>query len=318
MFIIICLILSANFAHCSEKSKSEKSKKEEKAAIAKLPSGVTYEIKGQHFGKNILSYMHAKWLAYINKVPLLFKPFPHSNHLILYTHEKKLNESLEWNEIIDVANENDVVYMDTNKNLYVVPFFSECDKGQEAPLSPYFAVDWEDKEFMKDIREMVSPTSGFSPLKLPKGRITVAVHVRKGLPSESQEEIEANPLKYPPDQFYINQIRRLYNTFKGHPMYVFIFTDHKNPAKIAKTFQEVLKNPNITFDWRKNSQNHKMNAVDDFFNMIKFKCLVRPESNFSIAAELIGNFSIIIKPTHSRYVKWRKQTIIDEVDIKVR
>ena len=38
------------------------------------------------------------------------------------------------------------------------------------------------------------------------------------------------------------------------------------------------------------------NMLEDFFALTQFDCLVRPDSNFSIAAEKISDFKIIIYP----------------------
>jgi len=310
-FTLLCLV-------CTTHSYADK-KEQEAAAIAKLPSGVTFEIRGQHLGKNVISYMHAKWIAYTNKIPVLFKPFPHSNQMEMHTHEKKLNDSTEWPKMILVNEETVVSFGDPTKTLYFVPYFEEVDlEYQKQPKGAYFPVNWEDKEFKSQIKQMLTPTSGYTAIQLPKGRITVAVHVRQGIPGETPEEIAANPLKFPNEEYYINQIRRLNDIFKGRPMYIHIFTDQKNPVQITKRIQERLNMHHIIFECRREGNNHKANAVDDLFNMSQFQCLIRPESDFSLAAELIGNFAIVIKPVHHRFVKRKNKEMVDQVHVKVR
>ena len=287
--------------------------KEEKAAMQKLPSRITYEVQGQNFGKNLISYMHAKWISYSNKIPLLIKPFPYSNQLALYASEKKLNDQGVWNSTLTIDDENDVIYMDPAKTLYIVPYFQEIDpEYQETPI-PYFSVNWKDKEFMNQIREMIKPTSGFTPFKLPKGRVTVAVHVKRKANGDTSDDSEMALLKYPPDEFYINQIKRLSEKFKSRPMYVYIFTNHRNPGVIGKAFQEAANAPHITFDWRRTGNHQKGNIVDDFFNMSRFSCLIRPQSNFSIAAELCGSFSLVIKPVKARWSPGKNKYVISQI-----
>lgn len=260
-------------------------------------SGMTYEVRGQSFGQNMLAYIHAKWQSHINQIPLLFKPFPYANQMEMYKKEKTLG-SRRYPKNITVKDENEIIYMDPTKTLYTVPYFPEVDPElvDEFPPPPYFTVLWEDQKFVKALRKMCEPTTGYEEIDLPKGRISIALHVRKGLPGEGKELMAQNPQKFPPHSYYVAQLQKLNEIFKNAPLYVYVFTDHKYPEKVAKALAKEVNLPNALFDCRKGLNNTRSHVVEDFYNMSRFMCLVRPESNYSLVAELIGKHAIVIKP----------------------
>ena len=60
--------------------------------------------------------------------------------------------------------------------------------------------------------------------------------------------------------------------------------------------------------------NHHSNVLEDFFEMARFDCLIRPDSNYSIMAEKIADYKIVISPLS--YKKTGNNIVIDEVQIK--
>ena len=296
-----------------------KSSDSEEKEIKKLPSGITYELRGQSFGQNMLSYFHAKWQTHVNKIPLHFKPFPYSNQLALYKEERKSAER-RFARTVKVKDENDIIYMDPAKTLYTIPFFAEVDPEitEEFPPPPYFTVLWEDHTFTKKIRKLCKPVSSYKELSLPKGRVSIALHVRRGLRREIVEEVSQNPAKFPPNSYYVEQMRKLNEIFKGIPLYVHVFTDYKFPEEIMEELEKELELPNVLFGCRKGVNNSRAHVVDDFYNMSRFMCLIRPISNFSLVAELIGHHAIVIKPVGQRLSQSKKVIVIDKVHRKIR
>lgn len=295
IFLVFCLILP-----CWSLAKEDK---------PDLPSAITQEVRGQSFGQNMLSYIHAKWQSHINQLPFLFQPFPYSNQMEMYKAEKKLGTH-RFLKKIAVKDENQIIYMDPSRVLYTIPYFPEVDPElvAEFPSPPYFTVLWEDKKFTKKIRELCEPTSGYKEISLTKGRISVAVHVRRGLTGEGKDEIAKNPAKFPPVSYYVAQLHKLNEIFKHAPLYVYVFTDHKYPEKVMKELEQKLDLTNVLFDCRKGLNNTRAHVVSDFYNMTRFMCLVRPESNFSLVAELIGKHAIVIKPHGKKvHVKVREK-----------
>lgn len=78
-------------------------------------------------------------------------------------------------------------------------------------------------------------------------------------------------------------------------------------------YKKKLNNPRIHFDCRKGTNSHKLNVLEDLFNMTRFDCLIRPSSSYSTIAQLLNNFIIVIHPMH--YVWSGEKLIIDHVEV---
>lgn len=119
------------------------------------------------------------------------------------------------------------------------------------------------------------------------------------------------PLKHPPDQFYIDQIKGLSAMLGDVPLFIYIFTDDQNPSDIMQRFKKAICNSNMTFACRQTGNNYYSNILDDLFAMSTFDCLIRPYSSLSQIAELLGKHKIVISPRHG--VWYGDRLIIDEI-----
>jgi hypothetical protein len=139
--------------------------------------------------------------------------------------------------------------------------------------------------------------------------------MRLGGGFDTSDTLRQAPLKLPPMSFYKDQIRHIYDLLKQQPLYVHIFTDDKDPVKLMQECQEFTKDLNIEYGCRTDSNTHDSNVIKDFFEMTKFDCLIRPESNFSIVAAKISDFMIEISPTH---FTWSAEGVghVDQVDVQ--
>jgi hypothetical protein len=67
------------------------------------------------------------------------------------------------------------------------------------------------------------------------------------------------------------------------------------------------------------SQNSSNPTLRDFFSMAQFDCLIRSESHYSIAAQLIGNHKLVISPSrfHSEinHDETQADLVIDQLAI---
>lgn len=285
---------------------------------ATIRSKVTYNLNGNgnSLGDNLIAYIHAKWLSFTNKIPLLYKPFAFSELFAFHDSEKRFQSRMQslFDQTVDVQGEFDVIYKDTSKTLYVVPYFSEypVDDGQGLK---FFEMNWEDKKFRKHLKSFLKPKEEFSYLKLPKGKVSVAVYVKKGTGSDGAADRQLRPLEFPSHSYYIDQIKKINTILQGRPLYVYVFTDDRNPAQIVKQFKQAINLTNITYDYRKSGADRKY-IVNDFFNMTTFNCLIRPEANLAIAAEALGDYMLVIKPV--AYRMENEEVVIESVHVKVK
>jgi len=186
-------------------------------------SVVTYELNGGRFGDNLSSYCRAVWISYRYNIPLLYKSFKYSEQLALGNHgvpmTKKVANQFKRKLIIPKHNCYDIVR--TSGLLYVVEWKSKIP------------VDWRNKDFMSLLKKCVTLSSLSSKIEVPQDHISVAVHIRTGGGYAPDRRIRAKqPKRFAPDQFYVDQIKRIRSMFEGKNLYVHVFTDDSNPGAI--------------------------------------------------------------------------------------
>jgi len=123
-----------------------------------------------------------------------------------------------------------------------------------------------------------------------------------------------HPTRFPPLQFYIDQIKFLYKNLNNAPLFIHIFTDHPNPQELVDNIKKHINADNITYSYRKEGNSHDTNILDDLFAMMEFDCLIRPGSSYSKFAQLLGNHKIIIYPAKTTWIE-EKKLLVNEVGI---
>lgn len=276
-------------------------------------SAVTYLFSGGRFGDNLIAYTHAKWISYKYGIPLLYKPFPYSDQLQLGVIEEKYEDSKQkkFKKLYHLNNSN--INIDKNANyLYIVPYFSESDfEGNNPDFPVLFAVDWNDKIFVQELRRCIKPRFNLRLPSIPEGVISVAVHMRKGTGCDSPTLQLDIPHKSCPDSYYIEQLIKLATLFEKKKLFVYIFTDHDKPLELVQLLKKQVNKQNIIYATRTNDNWHNKNVVDDFFGLTNFDCLLRSDSNFSLMAAKLKEYMIQISPKH--YVRYGNKVIVDQV-----
>jgi hypothetical protein len=262
------------------------------------PVAITHDTHGR-FGNQLMTYLGAKWVSQKYHLPLLYTPFEYSEHFIF--HEQETNLASEWESSyqnqICLKNMNDIKNIPEFTLITFNIFHTNQSDSNWAkiPLTAF----WKDPEFLKLCHELLKPRHPVNVLELPKDKITVAVHVRTGGGFDSLNVQRKFPLKFPPMEFYKKALERLSHTFKHGQLYAYVMTDDLEPANIVEYLKTNLSHiPNIEFDFREKHSGPDMDVLEDFFSIPKFDCLIRPKSTFSMAASLLGNFKIILFPTH--------------------
>jgi len=273
------------------------------------PNVVTYVFWNGRFGENILSVCFAKWLAHRYPLQFRYKPFHYSDELVLHDEP--------WFEEPEAAREPIVIFRDSivmsalkdTGTLFIADYFTHIfpDWSYEKLLLK------DDPVFKAELKRVIKPKKACALLRIPPGAVSVAVHVRRGGNFDgvsSQDETITNrcyedyrfPLKFPGDDFYIEQIRYVAHHFKGQKLYVHIFTDDKNPQAIADMYAQMLNNPDITFGYRAEGNADDVCVVEDFFAMAQCECLIRPDSAFSKATQLIADYKLLIYPRTVKFI----------------
>ena len=255
---------------------------------------VTYEVPSGRFGDQLLIYMHAKWLSYRYSMPLLFKPFLHSHELLLDDHE--LLRTAPNYPLVLIENDETISQTQLPEALFMAQYFPESPYDYKHYKWPTFSIDWDDPDFVSLLRSHISPKNPLTLSPLPTTHITVALHVRTGVGFDDPILMPHWPLKFPNEAFYLTQLRTLSTLLHHAPLFVRLFTDDPDPSSIIERYKNALSDINITFTFRTEDNGHNTHVLEDLFDMMRYDCLIRPESSYSIAAEKLGNFRIIIHP----------------------
>ena len=121
-------------------------------------------------------------------------------------------------------------------------------------------------------------------------------------------------LRFLPKQYYVDQIIKLSELLNNKNLFVYIFTDAKDKFALINEIKSKVNLPNITWGYELPNSTNSSNIIEDFDAMSQFDCLIRPHSNFSIAASILGSHKIIISPANARWVD-EKLLLINEVNI---
>ena len=272
-------------------------------------SAITYQLNGGRFGDNLLSYSRVKWLSYVNDIPVLYFPFPYADQLALHVKDAMYEDGAEqeFAYMKNVDLKSKTVLKKNSDTLYICHWESGVK------------IDWNDKVFVEGLKECISPLNEYQKVTIPEGYISVAVHVRTGGGYAGDHAIEKAraPLRFVPEEFFIEQLGRVVEAFPDQKLYVHVFTDHPQPKELAKKFARALNNKLVTFGYRDEGNSYKANVLDDFFAMMEFTCLIRPGSNFSRFVERLGNAQFVIYPESARKVS-DTLSIIDKIRIKTK
>ena len=269
---------------------------------------ITYGLNGGRFGDNVFNYFKARWLAHKYDLVFLYKPFGHSHLLGMHQFEKRYNISYaKSRKVIDVKFEKIIANNTDEDILFVSNFYIN--------LGDYFKYPIQDPEFRRLLHKMLEPTVPIEKLPLPDDMLTIAVHVRKGSGRDGrlfsnqiyrsrrakQDFVDKKvPNKFPPEQYYINQINDLSAILDNPPMYIYLFTDADKPKSLVNRFKKYVKNKNIVIESRSQNQ-WSRTTLEDYYRMVHFDILIRSDSYFSLASLLLGNHAISIRPIKFRW-----------------
>ncbi len=289
---------------------------------------VTYTLSGGRLGDNLVAYAHAKWVSYRYGIPILYRPFHMSNLFVfddvemIWTEEveKKFNIRVEFKQSNKIDEFIQKVFF-FDKVLYIIPYFPESRwelvaNAHRSPYFPYFATDWKDPGFRALLKRLIAPKTPVAPMILPQNKITVALHLRKGGGYDDANAALGFPLKFPPDEFYMEQLRNLYYKLNEQPLYVHLFTDEQDPGAIEVIYQNAFSDLNIEFGCRKKGNRWDANVVEDLFALTQFDCAIHGESNFPTVASFLADYEVEIVPK-TFYIE-DEAVHIDEVVVKVK
>ncbi|MDR3647102.1 MAG: hypothetical protein P4L22_06185 [Candidatus Babeliales bacterium] len=299
-------------------------------------------------GDSIARFILAKLLSIKYDIPFYYSPFRYSDLFILDIKEKRINNQ----EIKDFT---DIIYADI-KDINNVKY-----KNLDVLLRPHLGVKIQpmNKDWWNLIKKLIRFKNIPNVKPLPKDKITIALHIRKGngggevydgeqsslqyfnfnrsdvvyvnnyfnYPFDlahyqrlengeivnaigpktkssvdndsilSLDKIERYMTKFPPEQYYVDQICKVADELKMHKLFIEIFTDDNNPYALIDRLKKAANRKNIVFYYQDNRKlSFKERIYTDLYKMSLFDGLIRSESYFPRISEIMGNHKFVIFP----------------------
>lgn len=263
---------------------------------------ITYEFPPTigRFGDQLITWLKAQWAAHIKRLSSVYVPFLYSDHLNLCQSD---NAEAPGHTSQRASNLDNIVSCD-DKTLYVLDYNFKDPRWRPMVANEewkhfddmFFAMK-RDVTFFKKVFQKMKPSHEVALVQPPKHSISVAVHMRTGgdWPPDKTWPYHRY-LRFLPLDYYGHQIAFIAQHFKSRPLYVYIFTDDSNPTALVEQLKKIAQSPYITWDWRKTTNRHDLNVIEDMWSMAQFNCLIRPWSQLSRIAEFLGNHQLVTFP----------------------
>ncbi len=280
------------------------------------PTAVTYKKVVGRFGNCVYAFSQALWLSYKNNISMVYTPFTHGDKL----HVSHLHAHIDDKEIrrkkrksLRHAKKGKLNIAKNKNSLFVLRWKNSIK------------VDWDDEEFMKILRQEISLIDPLPTLELPKDRLSVALHIRAG--SSKFDHIrdtwiirhksdQRYPHKFSPRSFYVEQLKRLSELLDDQPMYVHIFTDHKETERVISILKDEVNKPNIVYGYKETDNVDSDGVLGDFFDMVQFEYFIRSDSTYSYMASKLANWKIVISPKKSIWKNKNVKVVSVTTDIR--
>ena len=316
---------------------------------------ISYKLNGGRLGDCIYSFCLAKWLAYKYETKFYYVPFEHADAFSLGLYEEQLTQTIEktFKKTVLIRTEEALAYQlkkTKKKTLFYIDFLATIDAPQDIKeadplMENIVATNWlflfmkQHQAFDAEIKRDLEFRQRPQDITLPDGMISVAVHVRKGggfdrpltscqyahdQKSECIRECQLStdaidrilPLKFPPEQYYVDQIIKVSDMLNNQPIFACIFTDDPEPERLIERFKQRINRPNILFASAHNGHNvFQHNVLDDVYQMSRFDCLIKTDSHFAWIAQLIGAHKICVYPQWSEWDAVNSMNIITKVGV---
>jgi hypothetical protein len=273
-------------------------------------SCVQIEYSQGRFGDNLVAFAHGLYFAKKYNYQLLLPAFQYSENLkfsdILNNNSSNITSAnLDTTNLrkitVDRIYHDDLFKNSRSETLFIVPYFPETFMEHIASRArpPYFMIDWDDPVFKQQLRDLISPKAQLELIKPSDHKISIALHLRNGGNFDNIKSLQSSDLglyKIPRLEYYINQIKLASELLNHAPIYLFVFTDGLDAVKLTRELADKVNLANIEFACREQNTSDTCYVLEDFFSMPKFDILIRPDSNYSIMAEKLGDFILVISP----------------------
>ena len=263
-------------------------------------------------GDKLMQFTKALWVAYKHNLPFISSPFKYSDKMLINFSDNAQSKTIAHTLPIVSVRKSADLKPKQHALFQISYYFQDTAWGKPLEVTTWHGL-FNNKDFLALLRRHVAPSFFIPAIDIPKDRVAVAVHVRKGggidhpLYSDHLNNIKRGfadqiwPIKFPPESYYIQQIDKLAKILGNKKLYIHIFTDDLHPERVAARFEQKVHNPNILYGYRKSGNFHDSNVLEDLFNMTTFDYLIRGGSNYGQVAHLLGNYKIVLYPKEASW-----------------
>jgi len=267
-------------------------------------------------GDQLSTYVKTKWIEHLLGIPAAIEPFPcatkfefnetetlFTSHIFPRYERKRV--FLRRNYISWI---NDAVRDKQHKTAFLI-----IKASLTAPLIERMR---NDQVFMNKIRscfQLKEPIpADLLPHKDNPEDIIVGVHIRRGSGPDKDpnrhkrvQRLGGGAYIIPhrisgrwlPDSYYIEQIEALHKKYPGKTVHVYLFTDMQKPEELLNHYRTAFKHASDIKIKNIGLCNQSEDAIIyDLIAMQQCDCLIRPDSNYSKMADLLGKHTITIAP----------------------
>lgn len=257
-----------------------------------IVSAISYELNGGRFGDNLRSFTQAYWECYKHNLPFLYVPFPGSEELVLHTQFQELTPEVQnsYREVRKIHEGQPLIVTNRANTLYITTYFCRTD------------IDWNNREFLDKVKQLLTP---LKPIAVPEGiDDAIVLHVRRGggWPVDNERLFYIAPDHFPDVSYFARALDHLLPQLEGKQL-VYMFTDDPNPSAVAQQMVNCMRPETaarIELRFRARDNFHDRHVLEDFVAIQHARYLIRPVSNFSEYAELLGNTVCTIFPARRR------------------
>ena len=263
---------------------------------------ITYALDGGRFGDQLTNYLRALWISWKYQLPFHYRPFDYSEELCLSNAHSKLE-----NQIFDAKLEY-FHFLELDKSRTIFSYLDRKQFGDKkliwnvGMLTPFieehFCEKLDDEAFRSFIEPLVKPKRELNLIAIPENRKSIAVHVRTGVGYDWKVNIENMPTKFPPETFYIAGLKEAFAFFEGQPLYIYVFTDHPDPASILEDLIKGITFPPDAIAECRLKNRHDQNVLEDLFSMTRFDAIIHPDSSISRLVVTLSAPLFEVKPSH--------------------
>lgn len=280
-------------------------------ASTSATSAIVTRFTNGRLGNNLVTFSHALYCSYLYDYPLYYYPFRHSEKLALsrlYPRRQELPKT--FSKRVIVRSLSDITFAKNVK--YEIPFaadFYSSPLADDRSITPRYS----DPGFVRRLKACIYPIVPIREVVPPSGIPSVAVHLRTGGTFDPDRSKDRFAYKFIDKASCLKMVVWLSRSLRARGVYAHIFTDDRYPGRILEWFEQHSDIGNIkwgiTID---NTDPYRM--LSDLFSMPNFDYLVRPRSDFSLFAQVLGDYKLILISKHAHFNPETREVQADEFD----